>query len=313
MARNATIRVRRAPTLGPVTQRPDVPAADEKGQRVSPTSREKAYARRRYEKWESKQAVKAAARRRRRRNSVAVVAALAVVGVVVGAVTLLGGRGDDATTAASTPSASTPASATPSASADANNPCPAPTGTPDTSLTFSAAPSPADAQGKTFKVAVATSCGDMLFDLDGTKAPKAVSSFVFLANKGFFDNTPCHRLTTSGIYVLQCGDPTGEGTGGPGYSYGPVENAPKGDLYPAGTIAMARQGGNGNSMGSQFFLVYKDSTIPSDAAGGYTIMGKVTGGLDVLEKVAAGGVTGGGGDGAPARAVAITKTSVTQG
>lgn len=312
MLRNATIRVCRAPTLGPVTQRPDVPAADEEGNELSPTSREKAYARRRYEKWEAKQAVKMSARRRRRRNVTAVVAALAVVGVVVGAVTLLGGRGDDsATTATSTPSAS--ASASPTTSADANNPCPAPTGKPDTSLSFPGAPSPADAEGKTFKVAVATSCGDMLFDLDGTKAPKAVSSFVFLANKGYFDNTPCHRLTTSGIFVLQCGDPTGQGTGGPGYSYGPVENAPKGDVYPAGTIAMARQGGNGNSMGSQFFLVYKDSTIPSDAAGGYTIMGKVTGGLDVLEKVAAGGVAGGQSDGAPARAVAITKTTVTQG
>ena len=314
MPGNATIGDRRAPTLGPVTQRPDVPAADEKGQRVSPTSREKAYARRRYEKWEAKQAVKADARRRRRRNATAVVGALAVVGVIVGAVTLLGGRGDDSsTTASSTPSPTATASASPTTSADANNPCPAPTGKPDTSLTFKTAPDPKEAQGRSFKVAVATTCGDMLFELDGTKAPKAVSSFVFLANKGFFANTPCHRLTTAGIYVLQCGDPTGQGTGGPGYSYGPVENAPKGDLYPAGTIAMARQGGNGNSMGSQFFLVYKDSTIPSDSAGGYTIMGKVTGGLDVLEKVAAGGVQGGSTDGAPARAVAITETTVTPG
>ena len=282
---------------------------------MSPTSREKAYARRRYEKWEAKQAVRVAALRRRRRNVTAVVAALAVVGVVFGAVTLLGGRGDDGTTAAATPtpSASASASASPTTSADPNNPCSVPTGKPDTSLTFSAAPSPADAEGKAFKVEVETTCGGMLFELDGAKAPKAVSSFVFLARKGFFDDTPCHRLTTAGIYVLQCGDPTGQGTGGPGYSYGPVENAPKGDLYPAGTIAMARQGGNGNSMGSQFFLVYKDSTIPSDAAGGYTIMGKVTGGLDVLEKVAAGGVAGGQSDGAPARAVSITKTTVTQG
>jgi len=153
----------------------------------------------------------------------------------------------------------------------------------------------------------------MRLALDGAKAPQAVASFVFLAKKGFFDYTPCHRLTTQGIYVLQCGDPTGTGTGGPGYSYGPVENAPKNDVYPAGTIAMARQGGNASSMGSQFFLVYKDSTIPSDAAGGYTVMGKITGGLDVLEKVAAGGVAGGTGDGAPARAVSITGTTVAEG
>ena len=103
--------------------------------------------------------------------------------------------------------------------------------------------------------------------------------------------------------MLQCGDPTGTGTGGPGYSYGPVENAPKDDVYPAGTVAMARQGGNGNSMGSQFFLVYKDSTIPSDAAGGYTVFGKITGGLTRLEKVAAGGGSARQPDGAtrPAR------------
>ncbi|MFN0281692.1 MAG: peptidylprolyl isomerase [Kineosporiaceae bacterium] len=160
---------------------------------------------------------------------------------------------------------------------------------------------------------VDTTCGPLLVSLDGAKAPKAVASLVFLAKKGYFDDTPCHRLTTSGIYVLQCGDPTGTGQGKPGYSFGPVENAPKGDLYPAGTIAMARQRDNGSSMGSQFFLVYKDSTIPSDAAGGYTIMGKVTGGLDVLEKVAAGGVADGAGDGAPARAVSITGTTVAEG
>ena len=116
-----------------------------------------------------------------------------------------------------------------------------------------------------------------------------MASTVFLSRQGFYDSTPCHRLTTEGIYVLQCGDPTGTGTGGPGYSYGPVENAPTDNVYPAGTVAMARQGGNGNSMGSQFFLVYKDSTIPSDAAGGYTVLGKITDGLDILEKIAAGG------------------------
>ena len=78
-----------------------------------------------------------------------------------------------------------------------------------------------------------------------------------------------------------------------------------------GTVAMARQGGKGDSIGSQFFLVYKDSTIPSDSAGGYTVIGKIVGGMDVVEKVAAGGVLGGGSDGAPARAVAITGTTVS--
>ncbi len=111
----------------------------------------------------------------------------------------------------------------------------------------------------------------------------------------------CHRLTTSGIYVLQCGDPKGDGTGGPGYSYGPIENAPKDDKYPAGTLAMARQSGNAASQGSQFFIVYKDSTIPSDSAGGYTVLGKITSGLDTLmTDVTDKGVQGGGTDGKPA-------------
>lgn len=147
--------------------------------------------------------------------------------------------------------------------------------------------------------------------LDGALAPQAVSSTIHLIQTGFYTGVPCHRLTTSGIFVLQCGDPTGKGTGGPGYSYGPIENAPKGDVYPAGTIAMARSTGNAYSMGSQFFIVYKDTTIPSDAAGGYTVLGKVTSGLGQLtKKITDAGVKGGAADGAPAVATTITDVSV---
>ena len=105
--------------------------------------------------------------------------------------------------------------------------------------------------------------------------------------------------------MLQCGDPTGTGTGDPGYSFGPIENAPSDDVYPAGTVAMARQGGDGESMGSQFFLVYEDSTIPSDAAGGYTVFGTITSGLDVVQAVADAGTQEGSGDGSPATPVTI--------
>ncbi len=80
--------------------------------------------------------------------------------------------------------------------------------------------------------------------------------------------------------------PGGTGGGGPGYSWGPIENAPTDDVYPAGTIAMARVGNDGASMGSQFFLVYEDSTIPSDSAGGYTVFGHITSGLDVVTTIA---------------------------
>ena len=161
---------------------------------------------------------------------------------------------------------------------------------------------PPPAQGVT-TVRLALSCGDVVVELDGDAAPVAVGSFLGLAEAGFYDQTPCHRLTTQGIFVLQCGDPTGTGTGGPGYSYGPVENAPADDVYPAGTVAMARVGGDGESMGSQFFLVYEDSTIPSDAAGGYTVLGRVTEGLEIVRSVAEGGLAGDGV--APARSTGI--------
>jgi cyclophilin family peptidyl-prolyl cis-trans isomerase len=114
-----------------------------------------------------------------------------------------------------------------------------------------------------------------------------------------------------GFGVLQCGDPNGDGSGGPGYSFGPIENAPADNVYPAGTIAMARQGGNGSSMGSQFFIVYEDTTIPADEAGGYTVLGKVTSGLDALKtSVVDAGTEDGSADGKPAIPVTIGTIAV---
>ncbi|MET4157977.1 peptidylprolyl isomerase [Agromyces sp. PvR057] len=149
-------------------------------------------------------------------------------------------------------------------------------------------------------------------ELDGAAAPQAVSSEISLIQSGFYDGVGCHRLTTDGIFVLQCGDPNGDGTGGPGYSYGPIENDPADGVYPAGTIAMARQGGNAYSQGSQFFIVYGDTTLPSeDGIGGYTVIGKVTSGLDQLTAgVIDAGVVDGATDGAPVVPVAITSVTV---
>lgn len=118
--------------------------------------------------------------------------------------------------------------------------------------------------------------------LDGAKAPQAVANFVQLAADGFYDESACHRLTTEEFFVLQCGDHLGIGTGNPGYSFGPIENAPEGDFYPAGTLAMARSTNDATSQGSQFFIVYEDSTIPSDLVGGYTVFGQVTSPLDTF-------------------------------
>ena len=128
-------------------------------------------------------------------------------------------------------------------------------------------------------------------------APCTVNSFRFLAAKKYFDNSHCHRLTTSGIFVLQCGDPFGTGSGGPGYMY-QDENL-VGATYKAGTVAMANAGPDTN--GSQFFITYKDTTLKPL----YTPFGVVVSGLDIVRKVAAYGCdnTNGSGDGHPRRSV----------
>lgn len=145
-----------------------------------------------------------------------------------------------------------------------------------------------------------TNCGEIAIETDPAAAPATVGAFEALANDGYFDATVCHRLTTAGIFVLQCGDPAGNGTGGPGFSL-PDENLPaEGENnYPAGTVAMANAGpGTG---GSQFFIVYQDTTLGPN----YTIFGKVVTGLDLVQKIAGAGVVDGGQDGAPAQPVMI--------
>lgn len=171
-------------------------------------------------------------------------------------------------------------------------------------------PSSDVAEGRSWNTSLNIAGQPVSLELDGSAAPQAVANFVYLARQGYFENLKCHRLVTSGIYVLQCGDPNGDGTGGPGYSFGPIENAPEGDLYKEGYLAMARRGGDGSSMGSQFFIVYQDSTIPSDVAGGYTVFGKVTGGLEAIKAIAEAGTADGGTDGPPASEVFLTNVSV---
>ena len=127
-----------------------------------------------------------------------------------------------------------------------------------------------------------TNCGDIVISLLGAKAPITVTSIATLANAGYYNKSLCHRLTTEGIYVLQCGDPTASGSGSPtGWTGYIDENLPKatGINYPAGTVAMANSGPKTN--GSQFFLVYKDTTLGPD----YTIWGKITKGLDLVKKI----------------------------
>jgi peptidyl-prolyl cis-trans isomerase B (cyclophilin B) len=132
------------------------------------------------------------------------------------------------------------------------------------------------------QVTIHTNRGDITLSLRA-QTPCTVNSFTHLIRNGYYDDTPCHRLTTAGIYVLQCGDPSGQGTGGPGYTFD--DEALEGTTYPAGTVGMANSGPGTN--GSQFFLVYKDTQLDPN----YTVFGHITAGLDVLAKIAAGGST----------------------
>ena len=148
-------------------------------------------------------------------------------------------------------------------------------------------PDRSTAAGKTFVATVTTNCGIITMDLDGTRAPQTVASFIGLAKSGYWADSPCHRLTTEGIFVLQCGDPTGTGSGGPGYGYG-VENAPADFTFPAGTLAMARTK-DPKSNGGQFFIVYKETVLKDPT--GYSTFGKITSGMDIVDRISAAGAT----------------------
>ena len=155
-------------------------------------------------------------------------------------------------------------------------------------------------------ISFTTNQGEIVIETTPALAPLTVNAIAALAQKNYFDNTICHRLTTEGIFVLQCGDPTGTGTGGPGFNI-PDENLPEAveNNYPAGTVAMANAGPG--TSGSQFFLVYQDTTLGPD----YTIWGSITSGLDILQTIASAGVVDGGADGAPLTGVTIESTKVT--
>jgi peptidyl-prolyl cis-trans isomerase B (cyclophilin B) len=181
-----------------------------------------------------------------------------------------------------------------------------------------------------YTAAINTNLGTIDINLLNSKATCTVNSFVHLATAGYFNASQCHRITTgSGLYVLQCGDPIAQvdtkltcsqgagspGTGGPGYEFA-NENLPTGAssagtvTYKAGTVAMANSGGS-DTNGSQFFLVYKDSTLGPD----YTPFGTITSGLDILQKVANAGTSctySGPGDGAPKEKVVINSVTIKQ-
>ena len=280
----------------------------------SSNKRERELARQKYERQQERRLARAA-QRHRRNQVLAVVAGLVVVVGAVAAL-VLSSRGDSTPVASTTPSASASATSSPSVSASASatpsttaRPCAqAPTPTTKTQSWKAPGGSPLPTDKPTY-FRIATNCGDVVVQMDAKAAPQTTQSMAFLASQSYYTDSDCFRLTTQSIFVLQCGSPTNNGQGGPGYQL-PDENLPAAGTnnYPAGTVAMANAGAG--TAGSQFFIVYKDTTLgPS-----YTIWGKVVSGLDVVQNVAAAGVKGGGGDGAPNQTIVITKatTSTTQ-
>jgi peptidyl-prolyl cis-trans isomerase B (cyclophilin B) len=247
-------------------------------------------------KLERQMARRAAAARRRRQVQAGIGAAVAVVVVLAGVFFLVtqlkDSSGKDKTAAAG----STPAAAGDCAYPKSPQPASKDVGVP----TVDDVP-----KTGTQAVTMKTNVGAITADLDLAGAPCTSHSFAHLAAKKYFDGTSCHRLVTANIFVLQCGDPSGSGSGGPGYQFAD-ENLPTGKkpTYPAGTLAMANAGADTN--GSQFFIVYKDTELPA----AYTVFGKVTSGLDAVQKVAAKGVQGGQTDGKPTQAVTLAQVTV---
>jgi peptidyl-prolyl cis-trans isomerase B (cyclophilin B) len=252
-----------------------------------------------------------ARRKAHARNAViASVLGVVVVGSVVSYATGVFKQDDDKSDVA--------AEATPSASpSKAPDPCDKAAAGKVKKLSYKKEPAVTIDKSADYTMKLRTTCGTIDIDMPASKAPHTVNSFSFLTGKGYLDHTKCHRLTTNGIYVLQCGDPQGTGTGGPGYTI-PDENLKdkrlKGDTYPAGTVAMANQYNaqtkeGRDTGGSQFFLVYQDSQLPAN----YTPFGTISdAGMKVLKKIAGAGESTGQGDGTPNATVVIDKATVTK-
>ena len=228
--------------------------------------------------------------------------------------------------ASSTPSPSASPSASSGATAAADGTCTYPQDTRSQVARKVKAPPAKPTTTTATKVTISTNRGAIPITLDGDKTPCAVNSFLSLAKQGYFDKTPCHRLVDQGIFVLQCGDPSGTGQQGPGYTL--QDELPANDprltscqdqqgakicIYPPGTIAMAKQGDPSTGLpapgtaGSQFFLVYGNTQLPE----GYQVIGRMTAaGLQTVKKVAAGGAKPADATGNTPPKLATTITSV---
>jgi peptidyl-prolyl cis-trans isomerase B (cyclophilin B) len=242
---------------------------------VASSKREKELARMRAERQAARRA--AAAARRRQRNLIitsVVAVALVAIGAIILATKLGGGSAGTVASASKSPSTKPATSLAPGT-------CEYTAGKQAAVKKVPLPPTTGVETKQAFTVHLKTNLGLIDIQLDSAKAPCTSNNFRSLVHFKYFDNTPCHRLTTQGIYVLQCGDPSGKGTGGPGYTF--ADENLKGATYPKGTVAMANSGPGTN--GSQFFLVYKDTQLDAN----YTPFGTITKGLEIIDKVAAAG------------------------
>jgi peptidyl-prolyl cis-trans isomerase B (cyclophilin B) len=246
--------------------------------------RQRAAARARLEREMAERQQAAAQRRRRGLTIFSIVASVVVIAlVVILSVALTGGKKKATPTAAASASAA-PAACAWNASPDPSA-SPAPPPNPNVK-NVGTPPASGEPRSGTQNLTMNTNLGTIVIQMDLTHAPCTSASFAYLASKNFFNGSSCHRLLNSAdTHLLQCGDPSGTGSGGPSYEFAdenlPTDQRP---AYPAGVVAMANTGQPGTN-GSQFFIVFGDTDLPAQ----YTIWGKVTQGLDIASKVGAGG------------------------
>ena len=290
--------------------------------------------RRARERFEQQRSVHRERQRRNRKRAGIGLAVLCVLGLIAGVTTVLV-SGSGTATAAKKPAAKVSATASPSASATASA-SPAAVIEPAQHCSYTSAsagsvvksslPTASPDYKAAYTASINTNLGPIKIDLANSKATCTVNSFVHLASDNFWNNSQCHRMSNSdGLFMLQCGDPTAKasdklscssttlGTGGPGYEFA-SENLPTAGssgsvTYKAGTVAMANSGGATN--GSQFFLVFKNTTLGPD----YTPFGTITSGLDILQNVAKAGTSctfAGAGGGVPKDKVVIDSVSISK-
>jgi peptidyl-prolyl cis-trans isomerase B (cyclophilin B) len=257
------------------------------------------------ERLERRLARQAQRERRTRRWTIGFTAGVVVIAIAVGGFFFANRSKSPAPSTKASASASATPSPTPSTVAEPATHC-AYTANPPAARKVSV-PSATPDYKATYQATITTNRGPIVIDLLNSKATCTVNSFVHLAEAAFYSQTPCPRLSTSqGLYMLQCGDPTGKGTGGPGYEFA-SENL-TGATYPAGTLAMANTGAP-DSNGSQFFLVYQNSTLSP----AYTPFGKIVSGLNILQNVGKRGYgppLNSAGGGAPKESVEIESVTI---